>query len=208
MIRRIEDGLCANPAQRFATGFSWGGGMSYALACSRADVFRAVAVISGAQISGCSGGIRPIAHLGLHGISDSVLNIAQGRSPRDGFVGNNGCTPQSPRGAAERTSPPPTRAAVPDTRSSGPRSTEVTYPVRSTAPPMRAASPPGPKQGSGSPSHSSSDTPAPRSGARTMPAPLRRCPSRIEGRRCFLRRAPVVGPGQAQRCLRATGSGL
>ncbi|MCF1643854.1 RICIN domain-containing protein [Streptomyces indiaensis] len=97
MIRRIESGLCVDPAQRFATGFSWGGGMSYALACSRANVFRAVAVMSGAQISGCSGGTQPIAYLGIHGISDSVLNIAQGRSLRDRFVGNNGCTPQSPR---------------------------------------------------------------------------------------------------------------
>ncbi|MEU8804222.1 RICIN domain-containing protein [Spirillospora sp. NPDC048819] len=97
MIRRIESGLCVNTTQRFATGFSWGGGMSYALACARANAFRAVAVISGAQISGCSGGAQPIAYFGIHGISDSVLNIAQGRSLRDKFVANNGCTPQSPR---------------------------------------------------------------------------------------------------------------
>ncbi|WP_282703820.1 RICIN domain-containing protein [Streptomyces sp. CC219B] len=97
MIRRIESGLCVNPAQRFATGFSWGGGMSYALACARANVFRAVAVIAGAQISGCSGGNQPIAYFGIHGISDSVLNIGQGRSLRDKFVSNNGCTAQSPR---------------------------------------------------------------------------------------------------------------
>nr|WSW49197.1 RICIN domain-containing protein [Streptomyces sp. NBC_01001] len=97
MIRRIEGGLCVNPAQRFETGFSWGGGMSYALACSRANVFRAVAVMSGAEISGCSGGTQPIAYFGIHGVSDSVLNIAQGRSLRDKFVSNNGCTAQSPR---------------------------------------------------------------------------------------------------------------
>ncbi|MFC7304410.1 RICIN domain-containing protein [Streptomyces monticola] len=97
MIRRIEGGLCVNPAQRFATGFSWGGGMSYALACARPNDFRAVAVISGAQISGCSGGTQPTAYFGIHGISDSVLNIAQGRSLRDKFVANNGCTAQSPR---------------------------------------------------------------------------------------------------------------
>ncbi|MBQ1089743.1 RICIN domain-containing protein [Streptomyces sp. B93] len=97
MIRLIEGDLCVNPAQRFATGFSWGGGMSYALACSRATVFRAVAVISGAQISGCTGGTQPIAYFGIHGISDSVLNIAQGRSLRDRFVANNGCTAQNPR---------------------------------------------------------------------------------------------------------------
>ncbi|WSW01804.1 RICIN domain-containing protein [Streptomyces sp. NBC_01006] len=97
MIRRIEGGLCVNTAQRFATGFSWGGGMSYALACTRANVFRAVAVISGGEISGCSGGAQPIAYFGIHGVSDSVLNIGQGRSLRDRFVGNNGCTSQGPR---------------------------------------------------------------------------------------------------------------
>ncbi|MFG1891078.1 RICIN domain-containing protein [Micromonospora sp. NPDC049051] len=96
MIRRIESDLCVNPRQRFALGFSWGGGMSYALACARATVFRAVAVISGAQISGCSGGTQPIAYFGLHGISDNVLNISQGRSLRDTFVRNNGCTAQNP----------------------------------------------------------------------------------------------------------------
>jgi hypothetical protein len=71
--------------------------MSYALACARPTVFRAVAVIAGAQISGCSGGTQPIAYFGLHGITDNVLNISQGRSLRDTFVRNNGCTPQSPR---------------------------------------------------------------------------------------------------------------
>jgi cellulase/cellobiase CelA1 len=93
----IDADLCVDTTQRFATGFSWGGGMSYALACARANVFRAVAVIAGAQISGCSGGAQPIAYFGLHGISDSVLNISQGRSLRDTFVRNNGCAAQSPR---------------------------------------------------------------------------------------------------------------
>ncbi|MFD9302493.1 RICIN domain-containing protein [Streptomyces sp. NPDC060048] len=97
MIRRIEGGLCVNTAQRFATGFSWGGGMSHALACTRANVFRAVAVISGGEISGCSGGAQPIAYFAIHGVGDSVLSVAQGRSLRDRFVSNNGCTPQSPR---------------------------------------------------------------------------------------------------------------
>ncbi|MFF0155586.1 RICIN domain-containing protein [Micromonospora sp. NPDC005203] len=97
MISRIESSLCVNPRQRFALGFSWGGGMSYAVACARANVFRAVAVISGGQISGCSGGTQPIAYFGLHGISDNVLGISGGRALRDTFVRNNGCTAQSPR---------------------------------------------------------------------------------------------------------------
>lgn len=97
MIRQLEADLCVDTTQRYALGFSYGGGMSYSLACSRATVFRAVAVYSGAQLSGCSGGTQPIAYMGIHGVSDSVLNISQGRSLRDRFVRNNGCTAQNPR---------------------------------------------------------------------------------------------------------------
>ncbi|AQZ70315.1 poly(3-hydroxybutyrate) depolymerase [[Actinomadura] parvosata subsp. kistnae] len=96
MIRRIEADLCVDTTQRFAMGFSYGGGMSYALACARASVFRAVAVYSGAQLSGCSGGTEPVAYIGLHGLRDPVLNISAGRSLRDRFVRNNGCTAQNP----------------------------------------------------------------------------------------------------------------
>jgi poly(3-hydroxybutyrate) depolymerase len=96
MLRLIENGLCVDTAQRFALGFSFGGGMSYALACARASVFRAVAVYAGAQISGCSGGTQPIAYMGIHGISDTVLNISLGRNLRNTFVRNNGCVSQNP----------------------------------------------------------------------------------------------------------------
>ncbi|MDH2428428.1 lectin [Sphaerisporangium sp. TRM90804] len=96
MIRRIESDLCVDTSQRFALGFSYGGGMSYALACARATVFRAVAVYAGGQLSGCSGGTEPIAYIGLHGLRDPVLNISTGRSLRDRFVKNNGCTAQNP----------------------------------------------------------------------------------------------------------------
>lgn len=97
MVKSIEAGLCVDQAQRFSTGFSFGGGMSYAIACARAKDFRAVAVISGGVISGCEGGNDPIAYLGIHGINDNVLNISGGRGLRDRFVRNNGCRSQSPR---------------------------------------------------------------------------------------------------------------
>ncbi|WP_246001370.1 ricin-type beta-trefoil lectin domain protein [Allorhizocola rhizosphaerae] len=95
MIRRIEGDLCVDTSLRFAMGFSYGGGMSYSLACSRANVFRAVVVYAGAQLSGCSDGSQPIAYFGIHGISDNVLNISQGRSLRDRFLRNNGCAAQN-----------------------------------------------------------------------------------------------------------------
>lgn len=94
ILRRIETDLCVDTTQRFALGFSYGAAMSYALACARATVFRAVAVQSGGQLSGCSGGTQPIAYLGVHGLRDNVLGISGGRELRDRFVRNNGCTPR------------------------------------------------------------------------------------------------------------------
>ena len=96
MIKLIEGDLCVDTTKVFALGFSYGGGMSYALACARPTVFRAVAVYSGGVLSGCAGGTQPVAYLGIHGISDGTLNISGGRSMRDKFVTNNGCTRQDP----------------------------------------------------------------------------------------------------------------
>ena len=95
LLRRIESDLCIDTSQRFALGFSYGGGMSNALACARADVFRAVAILNGAQLSGCDGGSQPIAFLGSHGVSDDVLNISMGRQLRDRALRNNGCVAQN-----------------------------------------------------------------------------------------------------------------
>ena len=92
----IENDLCVDTTLRFAMGWSYGGAMSYAVACARPTVFRAVAVLSGANLSGCSGGTQPVAYFGIHGTHDSVLNISNGRSLRDTFVRNNGCTAQNP----------------------------------------------------------------------------------------------------------------
>ena len=96
MLRQLEAGLCVDTTQVFSSGFSYGGAMTYALACARPTVFRAVAVYSGANLSGCSGGTQPVAYIGLHGLRDNVLPISSGRALRDTFVRNNGCTPQNP----------------------------------------------------------------------------------------------------------------
>lgn len=96
LLALVEGDLCIDESRVFALGFSYGGGMSYAIACARAKVFRAVAVYSGAQLSGCEGGTDPIAYIGIHSISDGTCNIDGGRRLRDKFVENNGCTKQSP----------------------------------------------------------------------------------------------------------------
>ncbi|SCG62302.1 cellulose binding domain-containing protein [Micromonospora halophytica] len=97
ITQQIENDLCVDTTQRFALGWSYGGAMSYAVACARPTVVRAVTVLSGANLSGCDGGTQPVAYFGIHGTYDSVLNISMGRSLRDAFVRNNGCTAQDPR---------------------------------------------------------------------------------------------------------------
>lgn len=91
LVKTVESDLCVNDRLRFSTGFSYGGAMSFTLACARPDMIRAVAVISGALLSGCSGGTTPVAYYGQHGTVDAVLNVSQGRQIRDKFVGLNGC---------------------------------------------------------------------------------------------------------------------
>jgi poly(3-hydroxybutyrate) depolymerase len=91
MLETVSNDLCINEGDIFALGWSYGGAMSYSLACSRPDVFRAVAVYSGAELSGCDGGNTPVPYLGIHGVVDSVLNVDMGRQLRDKFLGLNGC---------------------------------------------------------------------------------------------------------------------
>jgi poly(3-hydroxybutyrate) depolymerase len=96
MLAQIKNNFCIDTTRIFSCGFSYGGGMSYALACDRPNVFRAVGVFSGGVLSGCKDGTMPVAYYGLHGLDDGTLNISGGRSMRDKFVKNNGCTAQTP----------------------------------------------------------------------------------------------------------------
>jgi poly(3-hydroxybutyrate) depolymerase len=96
MLKTIQGDLCVDNSLIFSVGFSWGGGMSYAIACDRATIFRAVAVYSGAVLSGCSDGSKPIAYLGIHGIGDTTCGYGGGEDLRNKFVKNNGCTSQTP----------------------------------------------------------------------------------------------------------------
>lgn len=89
--KQVEDDLCVDEKLRFSVGFSYGGAMSFSLACSHAKDFRAIAVLSGATLSGCAGGTDPIALYIQHGVKDSVLPIDSGRQIRDRFVKLNGC---------------------------------------------------------------------------------------------------------------------
>jgi poly(3-hydroxybutyrate) depolymerase len=90
MIKEIEAGLCVGTTQLFSIGFSYGAAMTNTLACTRATVFRAVAVQSGG--SACNSN-QPIAYLGVAGISGPPAT--GGRAGRDAFARLNGCTAQT-----------------------------------------------------------------------------------------------------------------
>ena len=110
IIKAVSDDLCINEKLIFSLGFSYGGAMSYSLACSRPKVVRAVAVLSGAQLSGCATTSDPVvrpfllepllrtaltepsqAYYQQHGVRDSVLNLSMGKSLRDSMLRRNGC---------------------------------------------------------------------------------------------------------------------
>ncbi|EAW12190.1 fungal cellulose binding domain protein [Aspergillus clavatus NRRL 1] len=96
LVAKLTTEFCIDDSQIYSMGWSYGGSMSYALACARPDVFRGVAVMSGANLSGCSPGTKPVGYYGQHGGSDDVLSISLGRQIRDTFVKDNQCTPQNP----------------------------------------------------------------------------------------------------------------
>lgn len=96
ILTQVSNDLCIDMSRVFANGFSYGAGMSYALACARPNVFRAVGIYAGGMLSGCSGGNSPVAYYATHGLDDGTLQISGGRTMRDRFVRNNGCTAMNP----------------------------------------------------------------------------------------------------------------
>ncbi len=96
MVKLVEDNYCVDTTHIISTGFSYGGGMSYEIACARAKVFRAVAIFEGAQLSGCDGGNDPIAYWQMVGTADTTCTEAMATPLRDKFVKNNACTTQNP----------------------------------------------------------------------------------------------------------------
>jgi len=95
----IEAKYCTDKARYFATGFSYGGSMSYTAACNMSDVFRAIGAMSGAPISGatCTSKkpVRPVAVWATHGDADTALPITLAQPIIDSFVKNNGCASTS-----------------------------------------------------------------------------------------------------------------
>jgi poly(3-hydroxybutyrate) depolymerase len=98
ILAQLEGDLCIDTTRLFATGFSFGGGMAMALACTRADVFRAVAFFSGADLTNsCPATLtKPIAYYASQASEDSAgmstTSPITGERKQAQFAAVNGCT--------------------------------------------------------------------------------------------------------------------
>ena len=96
ILAQVKNGLCIDTTRIFATGFSFGGAMSMALACTRADVFRGVAFFSGADLTGsCPTTLtKPIAYYASQASGDASGSPTpmSGRTKQAEFAKVNGCT--------------------------------------------------------------------------------------------------------------------
>jgi poly(3-hydroxybutyrate) depolymerase len=111
MVAQLEENFCIDKTRIFATGWSYGGSMSYKTACERpeggtADWYvRGIAVYSGSQLSGNCTPTKPVAYYASHGVGDSVLCYEQGSTGCQvgnglqlfqNFAQANGCTYATP----------------------------------------------------------------------------------------------------------------
>ena len=86
---------CADTSRYFSTGFSYGGIMSFTVACQMADAFRAVAPMAGSNFGGSCNPARPIAAWISHGSADTVVSPDGAAAMRDVLIETNGCSSTS-----------------------------------------------------------------------------------------------------------------
>jgi poly(3-hydroxybutyrate) depolymerase len=94
MVKLLESELCVDTSRIFSVGFSFGAMFTNSLAQTHQDVLRGVVVYATADFNiyfPANTG-KPLAYMGVHGLNDPTCPIAAGRSSRDRFVKNNGCT--------------------------------------------------------------------------------------------------------------------
>jgi poly(3-hydroxybutyrate) depolymerase len=98
ILSQLEGDLCIDTSRVFASGFSFGGGMAMALACTRADIFRGVAFFSGADLTNsCPTTLtKPIAYYASQASQDSgglsTTSPITGERKQAQFAEVNGCT--------------------------------------------------------------------------------------------------------------------
>jgi len=95
LLAAAQKDYCVDTQRAFAVGFSYGAMFSYAIGCELGGIFRAVAPMSGAIMSGCNLSGKPVAMWASHGTSDSLVPVASGRQARDKILQQNHCGTQT-----------------------------------------------------------------------------------------------------------------
>jgi polyhydroxybutyrate depolymerase len=94
LVAQIEGTLCADPARRFATGYSSGAFMTHRVGCDRGDSLRGVASIAGGIGGGeCQG---QVAALLIHDFNDDIVDITASEGARDTHIQRNVCSTVMP----------------------------------------------------------------------------------------------------------------
>jgi poly(3-hydroxybutyrate) depolymerase len=111
LVAQLEQNFCVDTNRIFATGWSFGGSMSYKTACERPlgtanGYIRAIGVYSGSQLSGNCTPTRPVAYYASHGTGDNVLcydetrpagcQVGNGLSLAQNYAMANGCSFMTP----------------------------------------------------------------------------------------------------------------
>jgi len=104
VVKQVEENFCVDTNHIYATGWSYGASMSYEVGCERplggtgtaTWGVRAIAIYSGAQMSGSCKPTTPVGFYASHGTHDSVLNYNGGVSLAQTFATANGCTWATP----------------------------------------------------------------------------------------------------------------
>jgi poly(3-hydroxybutyrate) depolymerase len=104
MVKLFESELCIDTSRIFVVGFSFGAMFTNSLAQTHQDIVRGVVVYATADynIYFPTNTGKPLAYFGVHGTADGTCPITSGRSSKDRFVKNNGCT--QPSSVPEATS--------------------------------------------------------------------------------------------------------
>ena len=90
LLAKLESELCIDSSRVFSSGFSYGSMFTNGLSRNHQHVLRAVAVYETADVNIWLPEVvkKPIAWMGVHGMSDNLCTPAMGRSARDTALKN------------------------------------------------------------------------------------------------------------------------
>jgi poly(3-hydroxybutyrate) depolymerase len=93
MLESLSEDYCVDQKRVFSTGYSFGGMMSFSLACSRGSKLRAFAPMAGSFMRGVPGGGCPVPVPAwiAHATNDNLVGYASGQAARDVWIKTNGC---------------------------------------------------------------------------------------------------------------------